>query len=702
MKALWMVLSTLALATVTHGQCTRVRGVIQDAETKEVLPGATIYPTSNVSQGTVTNSNGEFEIQAITGDQLTASFIGYEAQKITVDSSCYVVLKLTSVATNLGEMTIQAERLTAEEFSVKKIRKLDIYTNPSAKADPLLAVNSLPSATTLDESANISLRGSSPAETGIFLNNVPISDAVRYAQLNGIGTFSIFNTALISQVQVYPGNPPLEFGNTTSGLIALSTDEVIHEKTTNTVSVSLANIGFYTQRKLTNTSSLTAFSNLQPSAGIKWINPTSLERLKRFNSFDLGLHYLHALSERTLIKIFTYGNVESFRYETRQPTFTGNFNQKKLRTFTILNIRHRFKQGEFSFNQGFNISDAAFQLSTIDTKLTLKDFFSSISYQHFLKNAEVKTGISYDYKAASFNGVVPEYHFALGEQFPTTTISSAPSINTPEVFVYGKYFLHTRWIIGVGLRKNIVFDSQPDYLSGQVNLNYKPTSDWSILFSMGRYNKIQISQEVYSESIHFQNDQYSIDLSHTTAASENTVSLFYKEGRQAELTNNIRGIEVFSRYRLLHNVKVQLSFTSLDARETIQQKVYSSRYDIHYFLRGSIEYKFLNTWTLTALVQKRQGSFYLPVVSSTYNPAVGAYQPTFGDQSRLPDYNQLDISVSKLLIVGRESSAVLFAGVGNVPDFKNVREYAYNYDYTQASPELFSLRTIYFGGVINF
>lgn len=702
MKVFCFVLLTLLAATVSHAQCTRVRGVIQDAETKEVLPGATIHLTANVSQGTVTNSKGEFEIQASTSDQLMASFIGYETQKITVDSACYVVLELSAIATNLTEMTIQAERLTAEEFSVKKIRKLDIYTNPSAKADPLLAVNSLPSATTLDESANISLRGSSPAETGIFLNNVPINDAVRYAQLNGIGTFSIFNTALISQVHVYPGNPPLEFGNTTSGLIALSTDEAIPEKTTNTVSVSLANVGFYTQRKLTNTSSLSVFSNLQPSAGIKWVNPTSLERLKRFNSLDLGLHYLHLLSERTLVKVFTYGNVESFRYETRQPTFTGSFTQKKIRTFTILNIRHRLKQGELSFNQGFNVSDASFQLSTIDTKLKLKDLFSSISYQHFLKNAEVKTGISYDYKAADFNGVVPEYYFALGEQFPTTTISSAPSINTPEVFVYGKYFFHTRWIVGAGLRKNIVFDSQPDFLSGQINLNYKPAPHWSILFSMGRYNKIQISQEEYSESMHFQNDQYSVDISHTTPVSENTVSLFYKEGRRSELTNNIKGIEVYSRYRLLHNVKVQLSFTSLDARETIQQKVYSSRYDIHYFLRGSIEYKFLNTWTLTAIVQKRQGSFYQPVVSTTYNPTVGAYQPTFGDQSRLPDYNQLDISVSKLMIVGRESSAVLFAGVGNVPDFKNVREYVYNYDYTQASPELFSLRTIYFGCVVNF
>lgn len=702
MKVAWIFMVALLVTTVTHAQCTRIHGVIHDAETKEALPGATVYLSSNVIVGTTTDTNGEFELQATAGDQLTIKFIGYETQTISVDSSCYASIELSPIATNLEEMTIQAERLTAEEFSVKKIRKLDIYTNPSAKADPLLAVNSLPSATTLDESANISLRGSSPAETGIFLNNVPITDAVRYAQLNGIGTFSIFNTALISQVQVYPGNPPLEFGNTTSGLISLSTDEVIPEKTSNSVSVSLANVGFYTQRPLTPASSLTVFSNLQPSAGIKWVNPTSLERLKRFNTIDLGLHYLNRLDERTMAKVFVYGNIESFRYETRKPTFTGSFNQEKLRAFTVLNLRHRLAHGELSFNQGFNVSDAAFQMSTIDIDLKLKDLFSSISYQHFLKKGEIKTGLSYDYKAATFSGVLPAYYYALGDEFPTTTVYSTPSINTPEVFVYGKYFLHPRWVVGAGLRKNIVFDSQPNFLSGQINLNYKPSSHWSILFSVGRYNKIQLSQDEYSESLHFQNDQYSLDISHSTSTSENSVSLFYKEGKQAALTNSIKGIEVFSRYRIFPNVKVQLSFTSLNALETIQQNVYSSRYDIHYFLRGSIEYKFLTTWTVSAIFLKRQGSFHLPVIGSTYHSTLGAYEPSYGDQSRLPDYNQLDISISKLLLVGKESSAVLFAGIGNIPNFKNVREYSYNYNYTQASEELYSLRTLYFGAVVNF
>jgi hypothetical protein len=137
--------------------------------------------------------------------------------KVIPGDGCLLNVKLSAATTKLDEVEIKSERLIAADFTVRKMSKLAIYTNPSSKADPLLAVNTLPSSTTLDESPNISIRGSSPAETGIFFNNVPIYDAVRYAQINGLGTFSVFNTALINQVQVYPGNPPLEFGNTTSG-----------------------------------------------------------------------------------------------------------------------------------------------------------------------------------------------------------------------------------------------------------------------------------------------------------------------------------------------------------------------------------------------------------------------------------------------------------------------------------------------------
>ncbi|MEQ9413068.1 MAG: carboxypeptidase-like regulatory domain-containing protein, partial [Cyclobacteriaceae bacterium] len=197
-----------------------ITGLVIDGS-GEALPGANVFHKHNPSIGTTTDPDGKFTLLANKGDTLLVRFIGFKESQLVISTPINYSIRLEADKKQMEEVVVKAERLIAEEFTQKKIKKLEIYTNPSAKADPILAVSSSPSATTTDESANISLRGSSPAETGIFLNSVPINDAVRYSQLNGIGTFSIFNTALIKEVLVFPGNPPLEFGNTTSGLIAL-------------------------------------------------------------------------------------------------------------------------------------------------------------------------------------------------------------------------------------------------------------------------------------------------------------------------------------------------------------------------------------------------------------------------------------------------------------------------------------------------
>ncbi len=691
----------LAIQFTLNAQCSTVTGFVKDAVSGDALPGASVRAANDASKGVITDENGKFMWTVKQSDSLRISFIGYDDVVIVLGTDCVIHLKLKSSATGLEEVVIKSERLIAEEFTVSKIKKLEIYTNPSAKADPLLAVNASPSATTTDESANISLRGGSPNETGIFLNNVPINDAVRYAQLNGIGTFSIFNTALISQVQVFPGNPPLEFGNTTSGLIALTTDEEIPSKTVNTISASLASFGYYTSRKVGQKSALTAFINYQPSSILRWFNPAALERIQRFNTVDVGLHFFSRWSERTVLKVFAYANNESFLFDSRTPTFQGNFNQEKIRGYTVTNIRHRFRTSELSFNNGLSFSRAQFSLSTINARLNLNDFFASLNYQYFGTKSEVKMGLSYDYRGSDFRGQFPRYAYALGEQFPVDSVISQQDVRLPEAYVYGKINLNSKWIVGAGIRKGIGVNEQPGFWSSQINVNFRPSKTWNFILSAGRYNKLLIPQSS-SQSEHIQTDQFSLDATYTKSRLESAISLFVKKGQQYQQQTSVQGIELYGRYRVNRNLRTQLSVTSLSAKQTLNGETSSSPYDIRYFVRGNAEYKFAGSWTATLVFLLREGSFYLPVASANFNSNVGAYEPVYDRQARLPNYNLLDFSVSKLFTVGKDASAVAFCGLSNIPNFQNVRSYTYNFDYSVKTPELFSLRTIYFGVVINF
>ncbi|MEO1256700.1 MAG: carboxypeptidase-like regulatory domain-containing protein, partial [Bacteroidota bacterium] len=184
-----------------------VTGRVTDVDTSEPLIGAHIYLIHDWRKGAVTDINGEFQLaleKKDLRDSLIISFVGFSERILPIRPEMDIQLDPIKIE---GEtVVVTAKPLISEEFKYVEIKKLEIYTNPAAKADPILAVNSLPSATTTDESANISLRGSSPIETSIYFNNVPIYDAVRYSQLNGIGTFSIFNTDIIKNVTVFPGN----------------------------------------------------------------------------------------------------------------------------------------------------------------------------------------------------------------------------------------------------------------------------------------------------------------------------------------------------------------------------------------------------------------------------------------------------------------------------------------------------------------
>ena len=319
-----------------------IDGKVIDAQNNEELPGANVFLQSDWSIGATTNENGTFQLKinkTIGNDTLIISYIGYKESFIPVKpGNSSITVKLEPFAELLGESVVTARRIIAEEFTVKQMKQMDIYLNPAAKADPLLAINAMPASTTTDESASISLRGSRPDETGIYLNDVPIYDAIRFSQLNGIGTFSIFNTDIIERMHVFAGNPPLEYGNTASGLVSLQTNNRIPTDPLNTLAISLANFGALTSRKLGDKTALVAFGNYQPSQIFTGLNQDAMRNLEDFSSFDLGFHIIHNLNSKLRFKLFNYSNMEGYTFNIRVPSYTGIFDMNKKRNFTIANF----------------------------------------------------------------------------------------------------------------------------------------------------------------------------------------------------------------------------------------------------------------------------------------------------------------------------------------------------------------------------
>ncbi len=675
----------------------RVTGQVVDKETGEGLIGAHVYLLKDWRNGTIAGVDGSFslEVDPTTPDSVIVSFVGFREVVVGLSESMIIEMEPQEISGDIVVITTQ--RPIAEEFKYMKINKIDIYTNPAAKADPILAVNSLPAATTTDESANISLRGSSPIETGIFLNNVPIHDAVRYSQLNGIGTFSIFNTAIIKDVVVFPGNPPLEFGNTTSGIISLTTDDGILDGNANSVVVSLASIGITRDQKISENQSLKLFSNWQPSAAIKAVNETSLESIKSFESGDLGLYWYGSTANMNW-KVLNYSVLEGYEFNFEHASFNGVFDQKKKRSFLVSSLERQVAGGTLSLNNGLSTSDGDYKYSNAKFNVVQRDFFGGLNYLKATPKVSFKTGLSYDLRKSEVEGNFHEFPYALGPTHPTTALNESAKSRTLESFAYLKYAASDKLTIGSGLRKNVPIGDQRNYLSRQLNFAFTSKS-WLITAGAGKYFKNGL-RENSGEVVTSKSDQYSLDVKYEKEAVQATFSLFRKDSEVDSSGYSANGAELFVDYRFSPKLRIASSFTWLDASANDNS---SYQYDLSYFVRGNLTYSPGGLWTIEGILVAREGLPFSPVEGATYHMGIDAFEPIYSEKElRLPNYSSIGVAISKMMPLSEKVNVIFFASVNNIFDTKNLREYNYNFDYSMQSESLYSQRTSYFGAVISF
>ncbi len=407
------------------------------------------------------------------------------------------------------------------------------------------------------------------------------------------------------------------------------------------------------------------------------------------------------MKHQTSVKIFNYSISELYQYQYVQPTYSGMFDQRKLRNFTVANLGKKIGPMLLSINQGLSFSKAQYDYSTMNFDLSLKDYFTSFNVHHINENMEWKTGISYFHQSANFAGTFPAYSFAYGEQFPVFEFTQFTRLRTSEWYGYAKRYVGA-FVIGAGVRKNLNTSNRLNYTSWQGNVNYKPNDAWSFIISAGNYHKNVLPDSEKNSEALISTRQYAFEGRFKRNNLEASSALFYKEVSRNNIETKTAGLELFTRYKINQNLKFQISLTSLDAKENQGEETRPSKYNIRYFLRGNIEYKIQGTWTFTLVYLFREGSYYTPVESSFYNADVLAYEPLYSNTaSRLPSYRTVDINFSKIFLLGRRT-AVAFLSTGNVFNFKNVRDYRYNEDYSNESRELFSQRVIYFGLIINF
>ncbi len=229
MKHISILFSFLLLSLGTWAQNT-IQGAVYDVDNGESIPFATVT-LDNSTRGVVTDLNGFFILNQIPDGTYTlrVRFIGYEdyTEQITLKGRqtkrMNIQIKESAQTLETVEITStrREERRLNTQVSVEKISASQIQQMPSIGGQSDLAqyIQVLPGvSSTGDQGGQLYIRG------GSMIQNLCLLDGmIVYNPFHSIGLYSIFETDVILNADIYTGGFGAEYGGRLSSVMDIKT-----------------------------------------------------------------------------------------------------------------------------------------------------------------------------------------------------------------------------------------------------------------------------------------------------------------------------------------------------------------------------------------------------------------------------------------------------------------------------------------------
>ena len=226
-RSKWLLLVILFWAgvAVSLAQTGSIKGMVFDKSNGEPIDFATIM-LRGTNHGGITNDKGIFSLDKIPfGDYtMRISCLGYDSLvvsvKVTEKNAAIQKYYLNKSTIELEGLEISAEKIIAQtetRVSVINITSKQILRMPSIGGVPDLAqyLQVLPGVVfTGDQGGQLYIRGGTPIQSKVLLDGLIV-----YNPFHSIGLFSVFDTDILKNVQVYTAGFNSEYGGRVSSII---------------------------------------------------------------------------------------------------------------------------------------------------------------------------------------------------------------------------------------------------------------------------------------------------------------------------------------------------------------------------------------------------------------------------------------------------------------------------------------------------
>lgn len=206
-----------------------VKGFVYETETGEpaIFTSVFLYKTT---LGAVTDINGFFAITQIPPGEyiLMATFLGYDTLRENISIQAGDVLN-KKLFLKKSSIEIKGIDISAQSQEAKTDVKVSEITVTPKKIDQIPSIGGVPDLAqylqvlpgvvfTGDQGGQLYIRGGSPVQNKVLLDGMIV-----YNPFHSIGLFSVFDTDILKNANVYTGGFGAEFGGRISSVMDIST-----------------------------------------------------------------------------------------------------------------------------------------------------------------------------------------------------------------------------------------------------------------------------------------------------------------------------------------------------------------------------------------------------------------------------------------------------------------------------------------------
>ena len=722
-----------------EGPSGSVTGRITDAVTRQPLPGVNILVTGT-TYGAATDAQGKFEITGLPVGTyiLRISFLGYEPvyiSDVVVRSSRATVVEhaLREAAVETGEILVEGgkyfETTAGTTVSTQTMGYEEIRRSAGAAGDVLRLVQVMPGVVIANDTRNdLIVRGGTPAENLIIIDNIEFPSINHYASQNSSGgPISMLNTEFINEANFLSGGFNAQYGDRLSSVLDISLREGSRQNHAFDLEMGLAGFGAMAEGPLAGKGSY--IFSLRRSYLELLKDAIALTAVPEY--WNYNTKFVFEPDNSNKLWLVSMGGIDEIDFnvdpnDPEDPSMNG-VKDEGWQSVTGLNWQHLYGNSGFGV---LGLSDGIYFDKSLVTDeqnggITILsqnsyDGVTNLRYDatlNFRKTGILKAGAMLKRIRARYDLSQP---FGLENSFSSDTarvnavfISENYTSYLPSVYAEFSPELGGLLEVTAGLRYDRFSVLGESEISPRISARFHATDKLSFSGAYGIYYQspsliyikadplneqlkpirsrqavigsnyfpvpdIRISLEGYYKVY----DRYPVSTEYTALTLANTGDSFGAGGllfpMVSEGTGTSYGLELYLQKKLTDNLYGQVSDsfsnTKHKALDGIERR---ASFDIPHIFTIVGGYK-SGEWELSAKFAYSKGRPYTPfdqAVSFAQNR--GVLDMTKLNGARLPDYQRLDLRMDKRFNY-EGWSMVFFVEILNVYNHKNIQNYIWN------------------------